>query len=329
MEQELDELFSLLQSSQEPVTVLDKILDIANMPGASEVIQRNAKSIPLGVMFGLLNSTNEEQLVACCSTLDKIFSYLPAESFRDNGMFVELGLQHLSVPVKLLSLKFIDRCAEDHYLHNFVLSPTMFHLVIQLLGHPDVECAMATCRIVQKMANNSESVEMMFAKRKGSLVGDLEQILSNNATVRFRVYELMYNIATASSQKFSLVTSTGIFEKLIKELDQNDVLVQLNCLEMLTRFLQNDDGVKYLERQEVIKKLHLLLSSNQPDSPVSLLIPGNESCISIAVIKFCFYPRNIEILCLPGTARSSRCKIRLHSVSSIYGYNIFFDRTSW
>ena len=276
MERELDELFSLLQSSPEPVPVLNKILDLVNMPGASEVVQQNAKSIPLEVMFGLLNSTNEEQLVACCDTLDKIFSYLPAETFREYGMFVELGLQHLSVPVKLLSLKFIDRCAEDYVLHNFVLSPTMFHLVIQLLGHSDADCAMATCRVIQKMANNSESLEIMFAKRKGSLVGDLEQILLNNATVRFRVYELMYNIATMSGQKFSLVASTGIFQKLIKELDQDDVLVRLNCLEMLTRFLQNHDGVKYLEEQEVVKKLHILLSSIELDSLTSLLIPGND-----------------------------------------------------
>lgn len=277
MERELSELCSLLQSSPEPVAILSKILDLVNMPGAAEVVQRNAKSIPLQFMFGLLNSAQQEQIVVCCDVLDKIFSYLPAEAFRENGMFVELGLQHLSVPVKLLSLKFIDRCAEDVSLHNFILAPTMFHLVIQLLGHPDVDCAMATGRVIQKMANNSESMDVMFAKRKGSLVVDLEQILLGDATVRFRVYELMYNIAATSSRdfsKFSLVASTGIFVKLIKELDEDDVLVQLNCLEMLTRFVQNPDGVEYLKQQEVIKKLHVLLSSIEPDSLTSLLIPG-------------------------------------------------------
>lgn len=279
MELELNKLFLVLQSSPEPVTVLNKILDIVNMPGASEIVQRNAKSIPLEIMFGLLNSPHEEQIIACCNVLDKIFSYLPAEAFKEYGMFVELGLQHLSVPVKLLSLKLIDRCAKDDSLHNFVLSPTMFHLVVQLLGHPDVECAMATARVIQKMANNSESVDIMFAKRKGSLVGDLEQILLGDATVRFRAYELMYNIAATSDQKFSLVTSTGIFLKLIKELEQDDVLVQLNCLEMLTKFLQNHNGVEYLQQQEVMKKLHILLTSIEPDTLTSLLIPGNIICM--------------------------------------------------
>lgn len=274
MERELNELFSLLQSSLEPVAILNKISDLVSMPGASEIIQRNAKSIPLEFMFSLLNSTHEEQIMVCCNTLDKIFSYLPAEVFRDYGMFVELGLQHLSVHVKLLSIKFIGRCAENDALHNFVLSPTMFHLVVQLLGHPDVDCAMATGRVIQKMANNSESMDIMFAKRKGSLVGDLEQIMLSNATVRFRVYELMYNIAAKSDQRFSLVASTGIFLNLIKELEQDDVLVQLNCLEMLTQFLQSHDGIKYLEQQGVIKKLHILLSSIEPDSLASLLIPG-------------------------------------------------------
>ena len=277
MERELGDLCSLLQSSPEPVAVLSKILDLVNMPGAAEAVQRNAKSIPLQFMFGLLNSAQQEQILACCDVLDKVFSYLPAEAFRENGMFVELGLQHLSVPVKLLSLKFIDRCAEDVSLHNFILSPTMFHLVVQLLGHPDVDCAMATGRVIQKMANNSESMDVMFAKRKGSLVVDLEQILLGNATVRFRVYELMYNIAATSSQDFSLVASTGIFVKLIKELDEDDMLVQLNCLEMLTRFVQNRDGVEYLKQQEVVKKLHVLLSSIEPDSLTSLLIPGMDN----------------------------------------------------
>lgn len=275
MERELEELFTLLQSSPDPVDVLNKILDLVSMPDASEVVQRNAKSIPLELMFGLLNSTQEEQIVVCCNTLDKIFSYLPAEVFREYGKFLELGLQHLSVPVKLLTLKFIDRCAREDSLHNFVLSPTMFHLVVQLLGHPDVDCAMTTGRVIQKLAINSESLDVMFAQRKGSLVGDLEQILLGDATIRFRVYELMYNIAINSGQKFSLVASTGIFLKLIKELDQDDVLVQLNCLEMLTTFLQNHDGVEYLEQQEVLKKLHILLSTIGPDSLTTLLIPGS------------------------------------------------------
>lgn len=289
MERELDELFSLLQVSPEPVAVLNKLLDLVSMPGASEVVQRNIKSIPLEFMFGLLRSTYEEQIVACCNTLDKIFSYLPAEAFREYGMFVELGLQHLSVPVKLLSLKFIDRCAEDDGLHNFVLSPTMFHLVVQLLGHTDVDCAMATGRVIQKMAKNSESMDVMFAKRKGSLVSDLEQILLGDAIVRFRVYELMYNIAATSGQKFSLVASTGVFLKLIKELDQDDVLVQLNCLEMLTRFLQNHDGVEYLKQQEVIKKLHILLSSIEPDSLTSLLIPGDNLFVLYILVNYRFF----------------------------------------
>lgn len=279
MERELDELFSLLQSSPEPVAILNKILDLVNMPGAAEIVQRNVNSFPLQFMFSLLNSAHEEQIITCCDVLDKIFSYLPAQTFRENGMFIELGLQHLSVPVKLLSLKFVDRCAEDVSLHNFILTPTMFHLVVQLLGHPDVDCAMATGRVIQKMANNSESMDVMFAKRKGSLVGDLEQILLGDATVRFRVYELMYNIAATSTQNFSnfsLVASTGIFVKLIKELDEDDVLVQLNCLEMLTKFVQNRGGVEYLEQQEVVKKLHALLSSIEPDSLTSLLIPGND-----------------------------------------------------
>lgn len=288
MEQELDELFLLLQSSPEPLAVLNKISDLISMPGASEIVQRNAKSIPLELMFSLLNTACKEQIVTCCNTLERIFFYLPAEALKEYGMFVELGLQHLSVPVKLLSLKLIGRCAESDSLHNFVLSPTMFHLVVQLLGHPDVDCAMTTGRVIQRMANSSESMDVMFAKRKGSLVGDLDQIMLNNETVRFRVYELMYNIAITSGQKFSLVASTGIFLKLIKELDQDDVLVQLNCVEMLTRFLQNHDGVKYLEQQEVIKKLHILLTLVEPDSLTSLLIPGNLYIHCINTLPFLF-----------------------------------------
>lgn len=276
MEQELDEFFALLQSmSAEPIDVLNKISDLLSMPGAPEIVRQNAKSIPLEFMFSLLNSTCEEQIVTCCETLDRIFSYLPTEVLKEYGTFVELGLQHLSVPVKLLSLKFIARCADVDNLHNFILSPTMFHLVVQLLGHPDVDCAMATGRILERMANNSESMDIMFAKRKGSLIGDLEQIMIGNETVRFRVYELMFNIAATSGEKFSLVSSTGIFTKLIKELDQDDILVQLNCLEMLTRFLQNCNGLEYIEQQEVIKKLHVLLSTAEPDSLASLIIPGN------------------------------------------------------
>ena len=271
----LNELFSSLQSTSEPLVGLNEISEIASVPGISQVVQQNVKSIPLVFMFGLLNTADQELILACCNALDKIFSLLPVEMYREYGNFIELGLQHPSVTVKLLCLRFIGRCAEVESQNDFVLAPTMFHLVVQLLGHSDVNCAMETCRVIHQMSTNPSSLEIMFAKRKGSLVGDLDQILLGNEAVRFRVYELMFNIATTSSQTFGLVSSTGIFLRLIKELDQDDVLVQLNGVEMLTRFVQSRDGVDFLEQQQVIKKLHIImLSSVQPDFLSNLLIPG-------------------------------------------------------
>lgn len=293
LQSKLNELFSALQSTPEPVVVLNEISDVASVPGASQTLQ-NTKSIPLQFMFGLLNTTDQDQIVACCNALDKIFSLLSVEVFREYGNFVELGLQHPSVTVKLLCLKFVGRCAEVESQYDFVLAPTMFHLVVQLLGHSDVNCAMETCRVIHQLSANPSSLEIMFAKRKGSLVGDLDQILLGNEAVRFRVYELMFNIAVASSQTFDLVSSTGIFLKLIKELDQDDVLVQLNGVEMLTRFVQSHDGAQFLEQQQVVQKLHTKLTSVQQDFLSNLLIPGKfiyllvsfVHTVSIGIFKF-------------------------------------------
>ena len=279
MAHQLNELFSSLQSTSEPVITLNEISEVFSVPEISQVLQQNVKSIPLEFMFGLLSTTDQELIVACCNALDKVFSHLPIELYRQYGNFVELGLQHPSVNVKLLCLRFVGRCAEVESQYDFVLAPTMFHLVVQLLGHSDVNCAMETCRVIHQISTNPCSLEIMFAKRKGSLVGDLDQILLGNEAVRFRVYELMFNIATRSSQTFGLVSSTGIFLRLIKELDQDDVLIQLNSVEMLTKFVQSRDGVEFLEQQQVIKKLHTMLSSVQPDFLNNLLIPGN-TCIS-------------------------------------------------
>jgi len=275
MAHQLNELFSSLQFTSEPVVALNELSEMASVPEISQVVQQNVKSIPLEFMFGLLSTTDQELIVACCNALDKLFSHLPVELCREYRNFVELGLQHPSVNVKLLCLRLIGRCAEVESQYDFVLAPTMFHLVVQLLGHSDVSCAMETCRVIHQMSTNPSSLEIMFANRKGSLVGDLDQILLGNEAVRFRVYELMFNIATTSSQTFGLVSSTGIFLRLIKELDQDDVLIQLNSVEMLTRFVQSHDGVEFLEQQLVISKIHAMLNSVQPDFLNNLLIPGN------------------------------------------------------
>ena len=151
---------------------------------------------------------------------------------------------------------------------------TMLHLITQVLGDSSLECATLAAEIFLQVVRNPQELDV---KRRQAFLVDLEGLLSMSDIVRYRVYELAVKMALGSGDTFEFVQSSGLLQRLVKELDLDDVLVKMNCIELLATLMESSEGVQFLESEQVIRRLHAQLLSAQQDPFGSLIIPGVNS----------------------------------------------------
>ena len=60
----------------------------------------------------------------------------------------------------------------------------------------------------------------------------------------------------------------------MNELHRDDILLQLNCLELLSDLAVTEHGLLYLDQEGIIGKLETLMHSTEDDPLASFLIPG-------------------------------------------------------
>ena len=239
---------------------------------ASEV----ASSLPLSRLFYLLSqhAAGEAQLIhRTCAVLDKVLALLPGSEIATYGQFIELGLQTSVENVKKTCLGVLKKHSSDLSVRSMLSAPTMFHLVTQVIGDDSLQCAkMSSDLLLQFLTTPTSS---LVSGLRESLVIDLQSLMKKSDIVRYRVYELCVEaVLKGGRESFDFLSSSGFLNQLVDELYGDDILVKLNCIELLTQLLDSDEGAGFLETNEVLAKLHGLLVSARQDPLGEVVIPG-------------------------------------------------------
>ncbi|KAH8033282.1 hypothetical protein HPB51_008765 [Rhipicephalus microplus] len=87
--------------------------------------------------------------------------------------------------------------------------------------------------------------------------------------------KVFVEVARASPENLERLSENGYLERLVKEMDKNDVLVQLNALEVLTDLVSCNHGLDYLERTGIISKLRQKALNIGSDPLGNFLGPGD------------------------------------------------------
>ena len=272
MEQEA-KLASLRQSLQEGTDISASLQTLNTLLEASSGarVQEIASFLSLQLLFQCLNSSSGDLLTLTCDVIGKIFSALPADEVCRQRLYLELGLQHEAEEVRRLSLVAIREHLEVEEAKTMVTSRTVFHLLTMVVGDDSLQCASLASDLLLSVLQHSHTLEPPV--REGLLL-DLEALVTKNDTVRFRVYELAVKLSQRGEDGFKFSVSTGLLGRLLKELGSGDVLVQMNCVELLLPLMEMREGVKFLESERAVETMHSLLLSAHQDPLGSVLIPS-------------------------------------------------------
>ncbi len=248
-------------------------------PSSADVLEI-ASFLSFPLLFSLLNTSDEEQVRTCSAVLGKVFSSMPPSELCRYSQYIELGLQHSATPVKATSLKVLKKNFTDAEVQTVILAPTMFHLLTQVIGDESLECANLAVQIVEEVATKTSPMPL-DAKLKQALLLDLEGLMAKSDTVRYRIYELAVHISLAGGEGFAFVDSSGLLRKLVSELDSGDVLVRMNCIELLVQLLESQEGAGFLEEVQVLRRLHTQLVGAGQDPFGSFVIPGSAKGVHV------------------------------------------------
>jgi len=80
--------------------------------------------------------------------------------------------------------------------------------------------------------------------------------------------------ASSAGDSLPCLVSCGLMSRLLDELDTDDILTQLNCLELLTLLMSVQRGRLFLQQSGTLERLEDKLVNTSADQLSELLLPG-------------------------------------------------------
>lgn len=223
------------------------------------------------ILLRRLTSNNSEEIKICIVLLKKLLSYVKPELIvAEYEEAAVQGLNHPSEAVREFCLRQVDRCVQTFSgLITVIESSDLLNFVIRSLSDSNMGCAKVACSILVCIGKYPDGLALLLDKTHQA---EFEELMIKNDTVRFRVYDLFVKIVECNPGVFSQLRP--LFNKMANEINSDDVLLQMNCVELLTDVISiGKSGFNLPEECGVSKKLYDILKSPESNPLSSLLIP--------------------------------------------------------
>lgn len=262
-------------SGQELVIALQDLSALLNSPSYS--LREVAPHIPAYLLFGCLNTKNEEQILLSKGILKKLLSVEKADALITHYHdFVIEGLNHPVFDVRELCLSELERCSSSmNGLLALLDNVDVLVYTSRALSDENLSCAKLATKTLVNTAKHESGLELLFQHQ---IQSELEALLMKKDVIRFRVYELIVIIQALSDRALECCKRSGVLEKLTKELDGDDVLLRLNCVELLTQMADSGkNGLMFVEESGITTRLNNMLLSAEADPLMSLMLPSKNT----------------------------------------------------
>jgi hypothetical protein len=282
-----------LESNEGVVECLETLNTLLVADTSVSLASQVLSAIPLPTLFSCLQTKDPEQIHVDCAVLEKLLVHLSASQLLQYGQYVELGLQHPEAKVAKICLNFLLRLCSEDSVEDFILAPTMLHLITQLLTGEDLQCASLAANI---LLHFSTQRHVMEDKLKGVWFGELDTLLQGSDVVRYRVYDLVVKTCLQGCAKcFMMMSDAGYLSQLVGELETSDPLVRMNCIELLSYLINCSHGLSFLRSSKVLDKLYSTLTSSEQDLMGAILTPGKGSLEYCAMAYIIFSLSNSQV----------------------------------
>lgn len=221
------------------------------------------------VLFNVLVADPEDGIVR--AVVDKVctsphgHTLLSSAELQQNLL---LGLSHPKEEIRIVTLKALGHLLSSVEGVKYLLSPTMFGALVQLLVDPSSGVAEEAARFIAILCSSSAGAALFFSPETTQKLEGARKDL----VVGFRLITLAIEIASSSSPSTDLFRSSVYAQELLSFIGKSDdVMIQLNALEAISRFLSQEFTFTIANEASVVRRICDLLSSDDPVLVVSAL----------------------------------------------------------
>lgn len=269
-----------VSSGHDLVVALQDLSALLNSPSFG--LRELTPYISVHLLFGCLSTTNEEQILLCKGILKKLLSLAKADAvithYHD---FVIEGLNHPQFEVREFCLGELERCSTSiNGLLALLDNVDILVYTARALSDENLTCVKLATNTLINTAKHDSGLEILFQHQ---IQSEFDELLTKKDVIRFRVYELMVSVQALSERAFKSCQNSGVLEKLTKELDGDDILLRLNCIELLTQLADSGkNGLMFVEDSGIVRRLNNLLISAETDPLMSLMLPS-KICFTVRI----------------------------------------------
>ncbi|XP_074655352.1 26S proteasome non-ATPase regulatory subunit 5-like [Tubulanus polymorphus] len=264
------EIIEHLPQSDDVISDLQQ-LKIAVSNTSNGCLKDIVNNTSLNSLYELLDSQNSEQVELCCQVLSHLMSSVDASVILVQYQNVlSDGLNHNAPSVRLLCIHQLQRVCDDA-IQQISSYKDILNKVINLLGDDVLLVAKEVNKLLKQWCGSRETLDMLLS---GPVFETMNSLMQKSDTIRYRVYELIVDLANGSESAMQQCQASGVLDLLINEIYKDDLLVQLNCLDQLTDIAMTEHGLQFLIKQGIVLKLEQMLEILETDPMVSFLLPG-------------------------------------------------------
>lgn len=186
-------------------------------------------------------------LTLCLGSLDL------GQSTSRYGTSLERALNHPKTNVKIMTLKELIRYTLNPNLIEELCQHTgLLKTIVSCIEDDDLEIAKYASNIVTSVGKFEVGLNYLLSQEVAKAI---QILLAGNEIVRLRVYEVFINISKESEALLNILEASDLLIPLIEEFNNNDVLLIMNIMELLSNLAVTNHGYKYLDAKGVLMKI--------------------------------------------------------------------------
>ncbi|XP_064458042.1 26S proteasome non-ATPase regulatory subunit 5-like [Ornithodoros turicata] len=267
----LTNLLAALSENSSPsnITELKTILATAR----PEAIYVNVRNTDLAPLFNFLQTHHGVEHEDLIEIFGKLLDSFPSKVLM-SAMKIQITrtLKCNSTALKGVLLRQLIRCCKDNStLCDVATDRHLLESVVQLLGDEDTWTSKQSAAILKEVTREKEALSALLHPPLTKVMGE---VMDRGDIYRFRVHDVLVDVAKASRENMERVVESGCLKCLLDEMNGNDILVKLNALELLTDLAATPHGLDYLEKVGMVNKLRDNIMALSADPLASFLAPG-------------------------------------------------------
>ncbi|XP_077865343.1 26S proteasome non-ATPase regulatory subunit 5-like [Saccoglossus kowalevskii] len=231
-------------------------------------------NLSLQILFQCMQEKNRDEAELSKEILKRLFAASdPCSVITQYKDEIYSGIKSESVQMKELCLLQVYRCASTEKGRQELLQSSLdiLYLCVQCLADKEISVGKEAGRVLKCLGESQAGLEFLF---QGNLLDKMKSLMKIDDVIRYRVYEVAVDIFLTSPQAIVYGSNSGIITQLISELERDDILIQMNCIEMLSTIASCQHGLQYLDQQGIVGKVESIMVAAESDPLVGFLMPG-------------------------------------------------------